>query len=195
VPGKPKQSRRAERCMYVERGVRCRRSGTGDPPLCHPHRIVMQDAVRPPPAFGDGVKNLVDRFVTGRRVTRKVWEDALGDLAAYAAQAAEAQAQAHSGTPHGDGGFRPPPGFTPPPNWWRSAPPPPPPPDPQIEERRRARIVLGFSPREPLTLEIIQRRRRELARRHHPDRGGSVAKMQAVNAAADVLEAELAPSS
>jgi curved DNA-binding protein CbpA len=48
---------------------------------------------------------------------------------------------------------------------------------------------LGFSPSEPITLELLQQRRRVLARKHHPDRGGSVAKMQTINAAADVLEA------
>ncbi len=176
--------------MYVEDGVRCRRSASGDPPLCHPHRLVAADAGRPPPAFGDGVRNLVDRVIHGKRVTPKMWEGALGDLAAFAAgMAAQAQQQQH--TPHappGHGQGTPPPRR---PSWW----PPRPPPDPRIEERRRARIVLGFPPQGAITLEVVQQRRRELARKHHPDRGGSVTKMQAVNAAADVLEAELAERS
>ncbi len=146
------------------------------------------------PGFS-GVRNLVDRFVSGKRVTRKVWEDAIGDLAAAVAS----------------GIGEPPPGAQPPPDpghvpwdWippWAHAPgqqqhqqrrpPAPPPVDPAIEERRKARIVMGFTPGQALTLEMVQKRRRELARKHHPDRGGSVEKMQAVNAAADVLEAAI----
>jgi curved DNA-binding protein CbpA len=34
---------------------------------------------------------------------------------------------------------------------------------------------------------VISSRRKELARKHHPDRGGSLTKMQAINAAADFL--------
>ena len=156
----------------------------------------MRDAGKPPPAFGEGMKTLVDKFVNGSRVTRKVWEGALGDLAAWGAHMVDQQAQTAQGsgaTAHA-GGFRPPPGFRTPPNWWpRGQPASPPPPDPKIEERRKARIVLGFGPSDPITLPILQRRRRDLARRHHPDRGGSVEKMKLVNAAADLLEAELKP--
>lgn len=72
-------------------------------------------------------------------------------------------------------------------------PPPPPPfnpfraPDAALI---RARDILGFSPNEPLTREQVQRRRRELARRYHPDRGGGAqanARMVAINEAADTL--------
>lgn len=55
-----------------------------------------------------------------------------------------------------------------------------------------ARQVMGFTDREPLTVDRIKEAKRRLAKRHHPDRGGSVAKMAAVNNAADVLLAELA---
>lgn len=58
---------------------------------------------------------------------------------------------------------------------------------------RQARETLGFG-NEPLTDEMISRRRRELARRYHPDRVGNATKkvrmgeqMAAVNAAADLL--------
>lgn len=194
----PPKSRRAERCVYIEGGVRCRRSGTGDPSLCNPHRIVMRDAGRPQQPLG-GIADLVERVFTGRRVSRKTWEGAIRDAAAILEQQAQASANASNGQQTSNGGFRPGPGFQPPDSWrefvkkqqqkWA----PPQPLDPKIEERRRARITLGFAPSEPVTLEVLQRRRRELARKHHPDRGGSVAKMQAVNAAADVLEAELGP--
>lgn len=198
MPPAKSQGRRVERCVFTEGGARCRRSGTGDPSLCNPHRIVMRDAGRPPQPLG-GLADLVDRFVSGKRVTAKVWKGAMGDVAAildqYQQQQGQPQPQQQASA--GSGGFRPPPGFTPPPNWgwvppW-ARPQPPPPPDPLVLERKRARVVLGLTPTEALTLEILTKRRRELARKHHPDRGGSVAKMQSINAAADVLEAELGP--
>lgn len=63
------------------------------------------------------------------------------------------------------------------------------PPRPQTphEQQQVARRVLNFSPDEPLDREKIVRRRRELARSKHPDRGGSNEAMQAVNRAADIL--------
>ncbi|HET9061832.1 MAG TPA: hypothetical protein VFO62_00955, partial [Candidatus Binatia bacterium] len=192
---------RVERCVYVESGTRCRRSGTGEPSLCNPHRVALADIARqspPMPGFS-GVRNLVDRFVNGRKVTRKVWEDAIGDLAAAVASGIGDTQMPPSGDPFADADIDP--NFPP---WRRRVwtnlgaqqqqqrrPPPPPPVDPAIEERRKARIVMGFTPGQALTLEMVQKRRRELARKHHPDRGGSVDKMQAVNAAADVLEAAI----
>lgn|GEM_PF-7041045 len=67
----------------------------------------------------------------------------------------------------------------------RQPPPPPPPagPDP--------RVVLGFGPGDKLTVVIVKARHRELARKHHPDRGGSVARMQEINAAVDKLLASM----
>lgn len=57
---------------------------------------------------------------------------------------------------------------------------------------RAAKVELGFAESEPVTLEQIKTRHRELARKYHPDRpGGSVTKMQRVNAAVDVLEKAL----
>ena len=201
--GTKRAERRIQRCVYTEGGARCRRSGTGDPPLCNPHRIVMQDAGRPPPAFGNGIRDLVDRFVNGKRINRKVWEGAIGDIAAWAVAQNQQQHQEHRQHHGGGAGYPPPPPPPPPggnwgwvPNWARpnNAPPPPPSPDPGIEARKKARKAMGFTQTEELTLEMLQKRRRELARKHHPDRGGSVAKMQEINAAADVLEAHLKQS-
>jgi len=72
--------------------------------------------------------------------------------------------------------------------WGRQARPAPPPrraagPDP--------RIALGFSPGQKLTVEQVKKRHRELARQHHPDRGGSVKSMAAINHAVDQLLADL----
>ncbi len=64
----------------------------------------------------------------------------------------------------------------------------PAPPDPGILARRQARAVLGFAATEPLTIALLRDRKRVLAKRHHPDHGGSVSKMAEVNSAADVLE-------
>lgn len=54
-----------------------------------------------------------------------------------------------------------------------------------------ARQVMGFAASEPLTEEVIAARKRLLAKKHHPDRGGSAEKMAAINNAADVLMAAL----
>lgn len=71
-------------------------------------------------------------------------------------------------------------------------PPPRPPPDPQIEARRLARITLGFDETEKLTKELVKDRKRALARVFHPDTGkGSVAHMQRINQAADLLLKEI----
>jgi curved DNA-binding protein CbpA len=50
---------------------------------------------------------------------------------------------------------------------------------------------MGFSGKDRLTVESVKDRRRVLAKKHHPDRGGSVATMARINDAADVLLASL----
>jgi len=60
---------------------------------------------------------------------------------------------------------------------------PPPPKKPGSDPR----TVLGFSPGERLTTDMVKKRHRELARQHHPDMGGSTAKMQEINRAVDEL--------
>jgi hypothetical protein len=77
-----------------------------------------------------------------------------------------------------------------------TAAPPPPPPDPRAAEQarlvREAYQVMGFDLRAQLTEDEIKTRRRQLARQHHPDRGGDVATAQRINAAADILLAHVA---
>lgn len=58
--------------------------------------------------------------------------------------------------------------------------------------RQAARRVMGFPPTGRLTEQTIKERKRTLAMKHHPDRGGSVQAMAAINDAADVLLEELA---
>jgi hypothetical protein len=75
---------------------------------------------------------------------------------------------------------------------WNGAdanPPQVPGPTPEELEGRR---IMGFTSREVLTEEGIKDRKRQLAKKLHPDRGGSVERMAQVNHAADVLLASLA---
>lgn len=53
------------------------------------------------------------------------------------------------------------------------------------------RAVLGLPLEGPLTVAAVQLARRELAKLHHPDRGGDTRAMQRVNIAADALLVEL----
>lgn len=53
------------------------------------------------------------------------------------------------------------------------------------EQRHEALAVLGL--REPVDFATIKRRYRELAMRHHPDRGGSDDRLQRINEAMAVL--------
>lgn len=66
---------------------------------------------------------------------------------------------------------------------------------PEEEARHRAQLaarqVMGFAATQKLTEDDIKDRKRTLAKKHHPDLGGSAQKMAAVNDAADVLMAAL----
>jgi hypothetical protein len=64
--------------------------------------------------------------------------------------------------------------------WGRAAPPPPQPPGGAPVAAIRAAV-----------LDAVKQWHRRAALAHHPDRGGSVATMQAINAAADDLAAEI----
>lgn len=67
--------------------------------------------------------------------------------------------------------------------------PPPGPAAPPTAEDPRS--VLGFPHGQPLSRSIIKARRNQLAELFHPDRGGSDAAMQRVNAAVDQLLSQL----
>jgi hypothetical protein len=188
VPGpSTSKSRRVEQCCYIEGGRRCRKSGTGDPALCNAHRVLLADVGRQGAkprgarAVGDGLYNLVDRLVSGKKVTRKVAKDAFDDARDILDELK------NSGWTIPDMPFVPP-GTNGRTNGHGR------PPDPEAARRAqkqracaRARQTLGFGPQDPLTEASIKARQRELAKKHHPDRGGSLAKMQEINAAVDVL--------
>lgn len=132
---------------------------------------------------GGGLGQVISDYLGGRTVRPDDALRALGDLLGGLGM--------HPRVP-GDGVWAPGGGRTSP---WPPRPQQPRPrvvaPDPEVIERQRillrARQELGFQPREPLTRDVVERRRKELARRHHPDLGGSVQRMASINQAADVL--------
>ncbi len=188
-PRRRPKAHRAPRCSYQENGRRCVRSavGEGTPPLCSTCRIAVQELARRSERTPvQRVHDVIADFMAGRRINE---QDALGVVQDVFAQWAGVGA-----------GYRPPVGPSVPfpggfPFQWPGGaqrhPPPPPPPDDsdalRAREALRARQVLGFAASEPLTEEAINNRRRQLARKHHPDRGGSLTKMQDINTAADLL--------
>jgi hypothetical protein len=164
------------------------------PALCNTHRVVFADVGRPPQRVpGQTAIDVLNDLLSGQRVSRDRVKDAVGDLfAAWSMGGNIAQGyypdisgqDAPTGDPFRDfhreqGRQRRSPQF-----------------DPELAElqeaRRRARIVMGFAETEPITREQLRARYRDLVRKHHPDLGGSLEKMKLVNAANDVLEAELA---
>lgn len=178
----PRRAAVTDQCCYSENRRRCRRTGTGDPPVCNAHKIAFAEAARKATSKrpGDAIYDLFDSFLSGRKVTRKKIENAWDDL----------------GTIVNDAGvrsrFTPPPGWQPPPGWVPRQNSGPPPEDPAVVEARKefalAKRVMGFAETEPITADMVKDRRKALARKFHPDRpGGSVERMQKINAAADVL--------
>lgn len=181
---------RAKRCTFRERGRRCPRDGHGEPALCNACRVVVL-AASVPKSPTQTIIDALANLMVGRPVDA---DGALGALQQIMGQRGGAGIQdvfrqfadvgrvpAQAPLPR-----RPPPG-----------------PDPRVAERAAeiaaARRVLGFTKGEVLLEQQIRDRRRELAKKLHPDRAGGdarkaaalTAKMAAVNSAADIL---LAPA-
>lgn len=57
-----------------------------------------------------------------------------------------------------------------------------------VRHGRRAEALAELGLSDPVDYPEIKRRYRELAMEHHPDRGGDLAKLQAINAAMGLLE-------
>ena len=56
-------------------------------------------------------------------------------------------------------------------------------------EKREALALLGLNdPGLPLTMPLIKHRYRQLVAEHHPDRGGSTERLQAINQAMEILQ-------
>jgi len=150
-------------------GYQCRNPGIGNPPLCEKHYEVVYYADN----SGDSsnvIEEAVNLFVQHPRVQDvidrfgSVLEEAMGGAAgASRSPPYEAECPPRPEGAHGS-----------------SRPTPEP---PGID----ARTVLHFGPNEPLSRELIQQRRRQLAGIFHPDKGGSVEQMQNINNAAEEL--------
>ena len=187
------RSGRVPRCCYNENGRQCVRNGTGEPPLCRAHRLVLQDLYERDEA-ASGLGQVISDFMGGRSIRPDdVLRAAFEMFGAMGAGGMGARAGAGvpggARVPWGMGGTGPV-GGVPPIGQRRVRPPP----DPAALELQRsllmARQELGFEPRAPLTVAEVERRRKDLARKHHPDLGGSVARMSAINQAADLLVAK-----
>src|SRR5262245_36008462 len=173
--------RRSTRCTYREGSRRCPYDGDGAPVLCRPHRIALAEASRPKSPMETLVGSLSD-LLSGRS----------SDTDAAVAAAAGLFDQWWSGwnaTPPFAGSPR----YSRSPGASRSRAQPrePSPEDAERISIRMARHVMGFSHDEPLTEAAIKERKRQLAKRHHPDRGGSDEMMARVNDAADILLASM----
>lgn len=201
MPAKAR-AKRFERCVFKDGGRRCVRNGTrsstNEPPLCNACRIALaaaaaQAQAAPARRAATAVGSIVDDFLHGRPFDPSHIKSAINDFAWgmgggftdfrpdiadgppwSPSSAAPSQGADHRSSP-----------------WHREAPPPPPPQDDQRIAERAARKILGFGPSEVITKEILKVRQRTLAMRHHPDRGGSVARMQQINSAVDVLAATM----
>lgn len=182
-------SRRADQCSYYEevdgRRRRCRRNGTGNPPICQKHTEELDQRDDNPiasvisslfqgkrPAQRD-VENAVRSTMEGL-FGKRMTEAEVADLLARARAAASGR-----GSPGSSSG---------PSSDARSQAR-----DREHAEAEKARQVswarrtLGFTAREPLDGDMIKRRFRELARKHHPDVGGDVRKMADINRAVEIL--------
>lgn len=145
----------------------------------------------PEPVPGDGIASLLDDILSGEGVSRDALHGAFNDVMWAIGGSLNArpdlfEEQDGAARRMPDfGRYQPPfPPFPP-----RGAPPPPPVVDHQLEARQKARRVLGFADGQPITAELVKARHRELARKYHPDvaGAGSVAKMQEINHAVDLL--------
>jgi hypothetical protein len=197
---------RPPRCAYREGTTQCRRIGAGNPPLCRPHRALLEHDVGPV-TVGERVGSVIGKLFRGARVTKdelgEAFVDGLRMMGAVggAARAPRPGDVPPPATPDAAGQPRSP--FV---DWAYE----------QLKQRTAqqgaqkaaeeaakakrtallatAKADLGWKSKktEELTIPEVNKRRRELAKKHHPDRpGGSLARMQRVNAAADLLVAHL----
>ena len=181
MPPKRKSNAGVLRCAYVEGRKRCARPGVGNPPLCEAHRIVLEEESTRQTRPGERHVGLLGRGFRGQRISDQHKSGGLRDIAGMFHQhpnfdelRTRAQERVQEQARRFQQGAR---------QTQQARPRKPPGPDP--------RTVLGFMPGQKLTPDDIKKRHRELARKHHPDRGGSVARMQEINAAVDQLLASM----
>lgn len=186
---------RAPKCSYEEDGRRCGKPASGNPPLCPPHLAILRAAAEAP---YNPLNAVVDAVKNGRPVNvgdvLMAGVDMLGTMFSGRPFNPGPGTPVDRPPPSSSSGPRPPPGR----GWdpfgaWQqqrqSSPPPPPPGD--AVARTAARKTFGWPVTKVFTADELKLRYRELAKKHHPDRGGSPQKMAQVNDAMDVLTAEL----
>lgn len=172
---------RAPRCAYVESRRRCGRPGTGNPPLCEAHRIVLDDEAARPERPGEKLVGLLGRVLRGQKVNDDHLYAGIEDFVDMFSQ--PVGAPPHSPVEAARARTR---------DFLRRAQAKAqPPPRPRKPAGPDPRVVLGFAIGQKVTAAEVKARHRELARRHHPDRGGSLSKMQEINAAVDQILATL----
>lgn len=186
-------SRRTEQCVFYdpETKRRCRRNGTGSPPLCQRCRDELDEREKSPFA------EILGSLFMGRRPSQRSVEEAVRtameglsgkrmsdgefqDLFAKARAAAASRGQSPpSGSSSSSGSGA------------RSQSTR----EQERDEAERARQIswarrtLGFTAKESLDEATIKKRFRAMALKHHPDRGGSTAKMAELNRAVEILSA------
>lgn len=187
------------RCTYTEAGRRCTFNGTGEPPLCEPHRVAIAAVARARPP-GEVLAGAFVDLLSGRPINREQTLGAIQDLASNWSGTIGGTYRPNVDPGQSEGGVhrRAQPGTQLP--WWWNIPhaagrggssAPPPPPDPERQKRRAARQVFGFKESDQVTEAVIRERHRKLVMKHHPDRGGSTEKMAIINEARDILMAAL----
>lgn len=190
------------KCAFMEGRRRCQRAAAGNPPLCDVHRVLLEDEARADSARpGQSLASILGDVIAGKRVTEDQWRSGLEDFVSVF-QRAPADSWIGSRRDATMDAVRARVGRVMDPTAWggrgarpqadRPDPPHPPPRKRPPDPTPQWRAILGFSVREPLTADAVKRRHREMARTHHPDRGGSVEKMQQINVAAEGLLATLA---
>lgn len=191
-------SKRLDQCVRKENGRRCVRSGTGKPPLCRACRIAFTEEARraqqpqgPARRVANVAASIFDDLLSGRPLDRGKVASAINEFAwTMGGGFTDYHPDIDGGAQGGDGvdtEYTPPPGT----GWHREEAPRQRVDPNAIRAQQNARNTLGFGPSDLLTEDLIKDRRRQLAKRHHPDRGGSITRMQAVNDACDVLMATL----
>lgn len=187
------------RCEFKEGRKRCQRQGSGTPYLCAQHRAALESfgVHVPRPGVGEKLGTLLDQVLAGQVPSpvdlEQMAADLVGRVIGRTVTVEEVQQVRH-------GNYQPLRDVA---EQYRRAraqraqgprAPGPSPFDPEqaakiefAKECGRARAVLGFSKDDVLSEPVIKARHRELARKNHPDMGGSTEKMQRINWAADVL--------
>lgn len=183
------------RCAYKEGRQRCIRNTTGRSPYCRAHELVIQGEVAKAETKGSladiaatALRDLfagkkIDRDKIAQDLTDAIWESG-GSFGEFRPDIGDLdwekmfeQARARVGAARGGGGHH---------GQQRH----PPPPAPDLEARRaiqQARATLGFGPTDVISKDMLKARHRELAKRHHPDKGGSLDRMQVINSAVDLI--------